>query len=301
MEINTILVVMDPTKTDQPIIGRCIRIARAFGARVELFEAEFRTALESSYPFDTHALHEAREAFLSKRRRVLGGVAEKLEEEGVTASVHVCWERPLYTAILTRAEQIQADIIIKATHHHSLLNRALFTNTDWHLIREANVPLWFVREEHDWGSHLELMAAVDPLSFSEEAEKLNPKILELAHKVSCNLPSTLSVGHAYEPIPTGMLLEFDTVVSDYESYRDQVQAEHQQALDRLLEQHVEATTKVYFEEGAPERFLPDCVNREGVDILVMGAVSRDGFDRLFIGSTAERVLEHIQCDVLVVK
>ncbi|OZG72083.1 universal stress protein UspA [Hahella sp. CCB-MM4] len=301
MDINTILVVMDPTKTEQAIVGRCMNIAKAFDARVELFEAEFRTALESSYPFDTHALQQAREAYLSKRRRVLEEVAAQFASGGVQASVHVCWERPLYSAILERAGEIDADLIVKATHHHSLLNRALFTNTDWHLIREADVPLWFVREEHEWGSHLELMAAVDPLSFSEGVEKLNPKILTLAHQISSNLPSTLSVGHAYEPIPTGMLLEFDTVVSDYESYRDQVQAEHQQALDRLLEEYVEPTTQVYFEEGAPDRFLPDCVNREGIDILVMGAVSRDGFDRLFIGSTAERVLEHIQCDVVVVK
>jgi universal stress protein E len=33
----------------------------------------------------------------------------------------------------------------------------------------------------------------------------------------------------------------------------------------------------------------------------MGAVSRRGLDRLLIGSTAERTLDRLNCDVLVVK
>ena len=38
-----------------------------------------------------------------------------------------------------------------------------------------------------------------------------------------------------------------------------------------------------------------------VDILAMGAIARSGLKRVLIGSTAERVLERLPCDVLVVK
>ena len=33
----------------------------------------------------------------------------------------------------------------------------------------------------------------------------------------------------------------------------------------------------------------------------MGAIARNPFGRIFIGSTAERVLEQLPCDLLVVK
>jgi universal stress protein E len=33
----------------------------------------------------------------------------------------------------------------------------------------------------------------------------------------------------------------------------------------------------------------------------MGVVARNPVKRIFLGSTAERVLEHLDCDVLVVK
>ena len=39
----------------------------------------------------------------------------------------------------------------------------------------------------------------------------------------------------------------------------------------------------------------------GADLVVMGAVSRSGLKRLALGSTAERVLDFLPCDVLVVK
>jgi universal stress protein E len=43
------------------------------------------------------------------------------------------------------------------------------------------------------------------------------------------------------------------------------------------------------------------VERLRADLLVMGAVSRSRLQELFVGSTAERVLDHLGCDVLVVK
>jgi universal stress protein E len=36
-------------------------------------------------------------------------------------------------------------------------------------------------------------------------------------------------------------------------------------------------------------------------MLVMGAISRSAVGRLLIGSTAERVLDALPCDVLIVK
>ena len=43
------------------------------------------------------------------------------------------------------------------------------------------------------------------------------------------------------------------------------------------------------------------VRRSRTAIVVMGAVSRSAIARLFIGNTAERTLDRLTCDVLVVK
>jgi universal stress protein E len=47
--------------------------------------------------------------------------------------------------------------------------------------------------------------------------------------------------------------------------------------------------------------LASVVKRINAAIVVMGAVSRSGLRRVFIGNTAERLLDDLNCDLLVVK
>ncbi|MFL2545895.1 MAG: universal stress protein [Candidatus Rariloculaceae bacterium] len=47
--------------------------------------------------------------------------------------------------------------------------------------------------------------------------------------------------------------------------------------------------------------LPELSERDNVDLIVMGAISRSGMDRVFLGNTAERVLDQLACDLLIVK
>jgi universal stress protein E len=42
-------------------------------------------------------------------------------------------------------------------------------------------------------------------------------------------------------------------------------------------------------------------NKFNADVVVMGAVARNRLKRIFIGATAERVLEHLPCDLLIIK
>jgi universal stress protein E len=58
---------------------------------------------------------------------------------------------------------------------------------------------------------------------------------------------------------------------------------------------------VHIETGNPVTVLPRLARRLRADVVVMGAVSRSGLDRLLIGSTAERVIDALPCDVLIVK
>ncbi len=54
-------------------------------------------------------------------------------------------------------------------------------------------------------------------------------------------------------------------------------------------------------EGFPEESIPAFVQERGIDLLVMGAVSRGNLENALIGNTAERVLEAVQTDLLVIK
>jgi len=47
--------------------------------------------------------------------------------------------------------------------------------------------------------------------------------------------------------------------------------------------------------------LPAYLTQHNASVLVMGAVSRSAIDRFFVGSTAEKLLDRVDQDVLVVK
>jgi nucleotide-binding universal stress UspA family protein len=53
--------------------------------------------------------------------------------------------------------------------------------------------------------------------------------------------------------------------------------------------------------GKPEDIIPAMERRESADLLVMGAVSRSIEAHPVIGNTAERVIDRVLCDLLVIK
>jgi universal stress protein E len=59
--------------------------------------------------------------------------------------------------------------------------------------------------------------------------------------------------------------------------------------------------RVHLEQGSAADVLQIVARSLPADVLVMGAVSRTRLQDLFVGSTAERVLDRLLCDVLVVK
>ncbi|RPH48397.1 MAG: universal stress protein UspA, partial [Lysobacterales bacterium] len=54
-------------------------------------------------------------------------------------------------------------------------------------------------------------------------------------------------------------------------------------------------------EGEPERAISHFVDRNGVDLVVMGTVARSGIPGLVMGNTAERVLQRLRGSVLAIK
>ncbi len=53
--------------------------------------------------------------------------------------------------------------------------------------------------------------------------------------------------------------------------------------------------------GPPHRAVLDYVESEGIDLVVMGTHGRSGFDRLLMGSVAEKVVRSSPVPVLTVK
>lgn len=303
--LDRILAVIDPTVDAQPAALKAARLARACGASLELFACDFAPALTAAPFFDTDQLRTLREQFLAGRTQALEALAAGLRADGLEVTTHVHWDHPLYEGILRRIAEFAPDLVVKDTHFHPPVRRALFSNTDWHLIRACPVPLLLARQAA-WPERPLVLAALDPDHRHAKPVALDTDILGAARLVARALDGTVEAVHAFFPAAllaatTGMAgapMAADVAWTDVlESERTRVT----DALRATVRSAGSPDVAMRVLQGAAADVLPGHAEQTGATLIVMGAVTRGRLRERLVGSTAERVLDRLACDVLVVK
>jgi nucleotide-binding universal stress UspA family protein len=84
-------------------------------------------------------------------------------------------------------------------------------------------------------------------------------------------------------------------------YQAEIEADARRALETCLKRvhdaGVEGSIALVF--GVPWREIIAMAKTQGVDLIIMGTHGRTGFEQLFLGSVAERVVRLAPCPVLV--
>jgi universal stress protein E len=283
------LVIIDPTAAHQPALVRAQELALAFGSRLELFACHVTPA--------SNGLHvdEVRLEELARGTRELG-----IETTTDAASHPV-----LHTGILRKVLQARPSLVVKDTHPHTLLRRSVIANTDWQLIRLSPAPILFVRPGA-WGEPPRIAAAVDVAFPGEKPVALDHELLACAETFSLATHAQLHAVHAYLPIssiaatattvgvPLAAGVRAAQIIIDGETFA-------QERFDQLLSTHHVAQEQRHLLLGRPAEALVEFVRRSAIDLLVMGAFARGWMYNVFVGSTTERILDLLPCDVLVMK
>jgi universal stress protein E len=279
-------------------------IARASGASIELFHAIDAPDPGRSYP-ETSTLAEVaaqRAAIRTSIESRLRRIARSSTLRGVRTSCTAAWERPACGAIVRGALESRADLVIAATHPHRLGARLVLRNTDWELIRHCPIPLLLVKSAAVY-RHPAIVAAVDPFHVHAKHADLDVRLLQTATGFARLLSGTTHVFHAYMP-----LVAVDSIAVAGASpvmLPPEVERAHSRSVARAVDQLAEkahvprARRHILLGDVAEE--LRALTRRTRDVVVVMGAVSRSALARLFIGNTAERVLDKLSCDVLIVK
>ncbi|MBX9912875.1 MAG: universal stress protein [Pseudomonadaceae bacterium] len=298
MNLRQLLVVIDPSQPQQPALQRAQWLARASGAKIELLLCEYNSALEHSFLFDQATLADGRNNLLLQLHNELESTAQVLREQGLEVSVQVRWGKLTEQVILQRISELQPDIVFKSAHHHSPIKRLLFANSSWQLLRHCPVPLWLV--QHSNWTTPSLCAALDPLHGDDKPAALDQQLIATSQQLSrlCEMPAHYL--HCYPPLPASLLFD-SQLVNDYDHYNQVCAQQHQQAFTQLLTAAAVPLNQGTQLAGFAEQEIPRFVREQGIRLLLMGAISRGHLANALIGNTAERVLEAVECDVLVLK
>jgi universal stress protein E len=300
---KTILAIIDPTSKAQPALRRAEWLAKAQGLAIELFVCEYDQALAGDRLFDTSALKKARATLMTRHRARLERIAEPMRAAGLRVSVDAAWDRPLHKAILRKIERSRPWIVFKDTHYHPVIRRSIFSNTDWNLIRGSSAPLWLVKPHED-GAIRSLLAAVDPLHERDKPARLDHKILKTAKALAGAAGARVRIVHAFDPAPVYAMsadLMSLPIAEPVTEHVDALRKQHAAALKKLASRHKIAATDTHLIEGEARDVLVGACKDFQADLMVIGAVARGAMQRLMLGSTAERVLDFLPCDLLIVK
>jgi universal stress protein E len=298
-----VLVVVDPTAKSQPAIERAAWIAKSLGARLELFVCDYNPHLSENNAFDRASLAKARASLLENHKRRLLDLARPLVAAGLEVAVDARWDHPLYDGIVRKSVDSGAALVVKDTHYHPVLKRSIFSNTDWNLIRNCAAPLWLVKPRAAAVTPC-VLAAVDPLHERDKPADLDKAILAVAQRVCAATAGELHVFHGFDIAPAlavstnSLTMPISLPVREL---TESMQNEHTAAVHALTDAHDVPRDHVHIHQGGTRELLVAITDQLHVDVVVMGAVSRSGLKRLFLGNTAEEVLDKLSCDVLIVK
>ena len=159
--LERILAVFDPTAATQPAVAKAARLAAASKASLEILVCDYEPALANPRFFPSDRLRVLREEFLARHDSVLERHAAGFRNQGLTVTTEARWAAHPHQGIVERVRESAPYLVVKDTHYHGVIRRAVLTNTDWNLIRSCPAPL-LLAKPGEWRTPARIMTGVDP-------------------------------------------------------------------------------------------------------------------------------------------
>lgn len=278
------VVIADPFAHEQPALTKAVALSLRSGARLVLLNTFMIPQPVNDVPMGSRSQIIA--SAIRERRERLEALADNSGVSGVKCIV--TWDYATHEAIVRQVLKTKPDVLITASHRHGRLARWLLANTDWELIRQCPCPVWFVRSP-EIALEPRVLVAVDPFHAHDKPATLDERLVHAARVVSEQFRGRVSLVHACQ------------VPDAARPVRMLVLARAKQAVQDLAVRHGVDPEACEVKAGKPEDIIPAIERRESADLLVMGAVSRSIDAHPVIGNTAERVIDRVLCDLLVIK
>lgn len=289
MDLTRILVVIEADEPAQPALDKATMLAKLADCELELIVSDFNSFLEDGYFYDPLQAKELRYQHGEHRLAELEAMAAPLREQGLTVSVSTAWENPPHKGIVSRAKMLDASLVIKTTRKHNKLARHFLANEDWELVRYCPTPLLLVKDL-PWSGEPTFIAAIDPEHLHDKPSNLDQKLISSTLALAAICGGDMHLYHSTWKPPLAGIYPLDA-----DSGRSE------QALLALARDYQIKEEVCHCDNDPVALSLPQLTEEIGASAVVMGAISRSRIDRIMIGSTAERLLDELDCDVFIIK
>lgn len=281
-------------------IARAVDLLGSANAQIELFSVVRPPSLVLGMARVDDA--QVTRLLMEGRRQQLEKVAARLSQTSLRVTCNVVANFSVTDAIVHRIRHSKPDMVAIEAHRHSLLERLFLSQSDHDLIRECPVPLLIVKRASA-KSDAPILAAIDPWHINDKPRSLDATIVDAARAVSQHLSVPLHSAHAWSPlvgfVSDSMFAPAAIPISVPEEKRHSANIRRQ--FGAANRKYKIPPRNAHLRLGDPAIVLASLAKSLRAQMLVMGAISRSAMGRIFIGNTAEKVLDSLPCDVLIVK
>lgn len=229
--------------------------------------------------------------------------ALKLAEGSVNITVELENDDTPSIKIIQQVLRHGHDLVVKEAEPRD--QEGGFKAIDMDLLRKCPVPVWLCHPIKQSRQEIRVAVAIDPKHKTPETENLSKRMLEIGRSLADSCNGVLNIiscwDYAFEEyLHTNMWLK--TPDSEIKGAVEKTRSEHLSALEEVINASgIEGESYIRHLRGAPEEMIPNFVQEEKIDILIMGTVARTGIPGFLIGNTSENIVQNLTCSLMALK
>lgn len=301
---STLLVIFDPDNEEQPALIRAFQLFHDVENKISkilVLSNTYHEALGKNSVLKHDLRDGLQETCLQKHHSDLKNSLERLQKKYDidiinTVKTQVTWHANIIHAVAEVCDN-NTDIafVLKSSQHHNLLERQFFTPLDWHLIRKSPIPVMLIKSDKPW-QYKNQLVALDATAIEPQHRQLNACLMDFSQKLENQLSLDTHIVNAY-PAMVDLALAYggDTPV-DIET---NIESGHIEATKDYANTYNIENDHLHIWEGPTETVIEEAAKKCHADLIVMGTVGREGFANFLVGNTSEKVINHIDSDVMV--
>lgn len=249
-------------------------------------------AVHAIEPTPLNATGDATDALVARATERVEAECALIAARGIPFESVVAVGRPWH-AVRDAVAERGADLVILGNRGTSLIRRTLLGSNADRVLRAVDVPVLVVHASDMPRGHLRVLVATD---FSPDADETISAFRGLF--VRSSIRFEVRVVHATVPPDVVGIETLDAPLTarvDWAAFEEQARVAAGRIAHAFSAEGVEATVCV--ERGAAARtVLSECRNWRA-DLVLVGRRGKSGFERMVMGSIAERVLHAAGCAV----
>ena len=309
---NNILLVLLPGIDQTEILGYAAALAEDHQSTLTVVEV--LTEASVGVEGDVSSPDELEEQMIESRHRRLDSLVARLHL-GLDVQTNILVGKPHEE--ITREVIINGrDLVLKVSEGGHGLKERLFGHADSRLIKTCPCPVLLIRSIPSKPyRHRRICAGVyqdeHPGGHRDDRYDINHRILKNATWLATAQFAELHIVHVWEAYGEQYLRSGRSPLHfDADDYVESEQQRNRQALDTCLSELRESVASDMLPAFNPvchlvkgnhrDEIVRHAINMEA-DLVVVGDLAHSGLTGLIVDSTAEAIVQHLHCSVLIVK